>query len=243
MQFPYALKALPDVLKSKWDSEDFKPYRDEFPEEAKASPEALQAHVEDLTKRDVKIAYHKNLQGYLWEHGYESGEYATPLYADVVPKLKEWKEADYDLAIYSSGSVFAQKLLFGHVKSAASGAGTKRHRDDVDDVEYGEPPAKKRASADEDDKPVTTSSLEADDAKEDVAKSNLDTNGASTENGSVTENLQYLIADWFDTTNAGPKTEASSYTKIVDGLKVCFFRASLTISLLAATSTSCSMID
>ncbi len=117
--FPYALNALPDVLASKWDSKEFKSYRDAFPADARGSPSALQAHVEDLTQRDVKAAYLKNLQGYLWETGYKTGAYSTPLFADVLPKLKEWNDAGIKLAIYSSGSVFAQKLLFGHVQSAA----------------------------------------------------------------------------------------------------------------------------
>ena len=63
LKFPYALKALPKVLESKWDDDDFKPHREAFPKSATSSPEAFEAHVNDLTKRDVKIAYLKNLQG------------------------------------------------------------------------------------------------------------------------------------------------------------------------------------
>ena len=62
-QFPYALKVLPDVLKSDWSSLEFAPYKAAFPEEAQKSPDALIAHVQDLTRRDVKVAYLKNLQG------------------------------------------------------------------------------------------------------------------------------------------------------------------------------------
>jgi enolase-phosphatase E1 len=65
----------------------------------------------------VKVAYLKNLQGYLWEDGYASGAYATPLFADVVPALKAWRAEGREVAIYSSGSVFAQKLLMRHVKT------------------------------------------------------------------------------------------------------------------------------
>jgi len=64
----------------------------------------------------VKAAYHKNLQGYLWEDGYASGAYATDLFKDVVPCLKAWRAQGREVAIYSSGSVFAQKLLMRHVK-------------------------------------------------------------------------------------------------------------------------------
>ncbi|KAM0714072.1 hypothetical protein Q7P37_011036 [Cladosporium fusiforme] len=114
--FPYALAALPHVLATQWDSPKFLPYRDAFPAEHRTSPAALEAHARDLTARDVKAAYHKNLQGYLWEDGYASGAYATDLFGDVVPALKAWRADGRRVAIYSSGSVFAQKLLMRHVK-------------------------------------------------------------------------------------------------------------------------------
>ncbi|KAF1990907.1 2,3-diketo-5-methylthio-1-phosphopentane phosphatase [Aulographum hederae CBS 113979] len=120
--FPYALQALPAVLQSQWDSPAFLPYKSAFPEGAQASPKAFSAHVADLTARDVKIAYLKNLQGYLWRTGYESKEYATPLFADVVPWLEQQHAAGKKLAIFSSGSVEAQKLLFQYVGEDATKA-------------------------------------------------------------------------------------------------------------------------
>ena len=93
--------------------------------EHRSSPAALEAHVRDLTARDVKAAYHKNLQGYLWEDGYASGAYATDLFDDVVPCLKAWRAQGRDVAIYSSGSVFAQKLLMRHVQTGESEDGKK----------------------------------------------------------------------------------------------------------------------
>lgn len=50
--------------------------------------------------------------GYLWEQAYISGEIKAPLYPDVVPAIKNWKENGLTIAIYSSGSVPAQKLFF-----------------------------------------------------------------------------------------------------------------------------------
>ena len=228
MQFPYALKALPDVLVSKWEDDEFKLYRDAFPEDAQSSPEALQAHVEDLTKRDVKVAYHKNLQGYLWENGYKSGAYSTPLFSDVAPHLKHWKNVGYDLAIYSSGSVFAQKLLFGHVKSQQSVTGQKRGRSaENDDGEDGtiEPPLKKRAAvaeSEDDGEPITETTGEVRSSTAERKDDSVDVTIVNGAEATVfaTEDLQWLISDWFDTTNAGPKTEASSYEKIADVLKV-----------------------
>ncbi|KAF2478708.1 HAD-like domain-containing protein [Neohortaea acidophila] len=223
--FPYALKALPDVLSSKWDDEDFRPYRDAFPEEARQSAQELQAHVEDLTKRDVKIAYLKNLQGYLWETGYKTGAYSTPLFPDVAPQLRKWKEQGVQLVIYSSGSVFAQKLLFGHVASPTAEAGQKRKRALEGDLDHDETvPAKKKAiegeggAADGSDGAVQMSS--------DLATNNIDTIQADTTNlphedgNASTEDLQHLISGWFDTTNAGLKQDAGSYKKIADALQM-----------------------
>jgi enolase-phosphatase E1 len=65
---------------------------------------------------DRKHTALKKLQGLIWKHGFESGAYISSLYDDVYPCLKKWRERNIDLAIYSSGSVQAQKLLFGHTK-------------------------------------------------------------------------------------------------------------------------------
>ncbi|KAK3704090.1 enolase-phosphatase E1 [Vermiconidia calcicola] len=231
--FPYALKALPDVLNSRWDEEEFKPYREAFPDSAQTSPEALQAHVEDLTKRDVKVAYLKNLQGYLWESGYKTGAYSTPLFTDVAPTLKQWKEEGFSLAIYSSGSVFAQKLLFGHVKTPEIATGLKRPRPgevEGENEDATEPPSKKRGAVAEDrpdQRPFThvanlaakAKAPEAEDASPDIA-TECGEELSTDEKDTVTEDLQYLISEWFDTSTAGPKMNASSYEHIASKLEV-----------------------
>lgn len=66
----------------------------------------------DLVSKDIKIAYLKNLQGFLWLKGYESGALTCPLFPDVLPAFKRWHAAGIPIIIYSSGSVAAQKLLF-----------------------------------------------------------------------------------------------------------------------------------
>lgn len=65
----------------------------------------------------MKVAHLKNLQGILWARGYSAGELLTPLYDDVVPTLETWRAGPggVELAIFSSGSVGAQKMFFGHV--------------------------------------------------------------------------------------------------------------------------------
>jgi enolase-phosphatase E1 len=66
------------------------------------------------------------LLGYLWQAGYENGAYATPLFDDVVPQLQHWRDSGKQLVIYSSGSIFAQKLLFGHVQESTGEASVKQ---------------------------------------------------------------------------------------------------------------------
>ncbi|KAI5457895.1 UTR4 protein [Mariannaea sp. PMI_226] len=147
--FPFALQALPKVLDREWDSPDFAQYRNAFPEEYRNSRADLEAHVRDLVARDVKASYLKALQGHLWQQGYASGEIRAPLFPDVAPFFNTAQAAGKKIIIYSSGSVPAQKLLFGH------------------------------------------------------------TNGEPSD-------LKPLISGWFDTVNAGPKTEESSYVKILE---------------------------
>ncbi|ERS97149.1 2,3-diketo-5-methylthio-1-phosphopentane phosphatase [Sporothrix schenckii ATCC 58251] len=130
-RYPYSLSALPGTLASKWDSPSFAPYRDAFPAEYRASPDALTAHVQDLVARDVKASYLKGLQGLLWKDGYESGAIKAPLFADVLPALTAWHAAGVTLMIYSSGSVPAQKLLFQHTGVVGGATDASTHGKDI----------------------------------------------------------------------------------------------------------------
>lgn len=56
----------------------------------------------------------KALQGMIWEEGYRTGVFAPELYDDVVPALRRWRQKHVLLAIYSSGSEDAQRLLLEH---------------------------------------------------------------------------------------------------------------------------------
>ncbi|MBY0449652.1 MAG: acireductone synthase [Cyanobacteria bacterium] len=61
---------------------------------------------------DRKHTALKTIQGFIWRQGYETGAYQSHIYPDVPKALAHWKETGKQLAIYSSGSVEAQKLLF-----------------------------------------------------------------------------------------------------------------------------------
>jgi enolase-phosphatase E1 len=103
------------VLEQQWDSAAFSAYKSAFPTEAQVSSDALLGHVQQLSASDIKDPALKKLQGYLWRAGYESGFIVTPLFPDVLPRLKQWKNAGLRLAIFSSGSVEAQKLFSRYV--------------------------------------------------------------------------------------------------------------------------------
>ena len=63
-------------------------------------------------KEDRKVTPLKFLQGVIWEEGYLAGTLVSHVYDDVPHSLKEWYDNNIELAIFSSGSVEAQKLIF-----------------------------------------------------------------------------------------------------------------------------------
>lgn len=63
---------------------------------------------------DRKATPLKAIQGLIWEEGYRDGALVAHVYPDVPPALAAWRAEGRALGVYSSGSVLAQKLLFGH---------------------------------------------------------------------------------------------------------------------------------
>jgi enolase-phosphatase E1 len=133
--FPYASERVADYLAANFDSPeiipDLRALREEHaadvlqhqgpPPLAAAPREAavasLSAYARWLIDRDRKSAGLKSLQGKIWRQGYADGTLKAPLYADVLPAMERWRGAGLKLAIFSSGSVLAQKLLFAHTEA------------------------------------------------------------------------------------------------------------------------------
>ena len=67
-----------------------------------------------LMDQDSKTPALKELQGHIWEDGYNTGELVGVVFDDVKPALERWQRQGIAVGIFSSGSVLAQKLLFGH---------------------------------------------------------------------------------------------------------------------------------
>ncbi len=70
------------------------------------------AYLHWLMDRDRKSTGLKSLQGKIWEEGYRTGELRGEVYPDVPPALERWRRKGIDIAIFSSGSVQAQRSLF-----------------------------------------------------------------------------------------------------------------------------------
>ena len=64
--------------------------------------------------QDKKITPLKAIQGMIWRDGYMRGDFKGHVYQDAADKLKEWHDSQIRLYVYSSGSVEAQKLIFGY---------------------------------------------------------------------------------------------------------------------------------
>lgn len=75
---------------------------------------AVVAYLQWLIRHDRKLTALKDLQGLIWAEGYRSGALQGPLFDDVAPALRRWHAAGVQLAVYSSGSVGAQQLIYGH---------------------------------------------------------------------------------------------------------------------------------
>ncbi len=71
------------------------------------------AQLERWIDEDRKITPLKSLQGLIWEAGYRNGDFKGHIYTDAAEQLRAWHAQGIKLYVYSSGSVYAQKLLFG----------------------------------------------------------------------------------------------------------------------------------
>lgn len=70
-------------------------------------------YVHWLMSHDRKSTPLKTLQGLIWQEGYEKGEIKGQLFPDVPLALERWGNKEISVWVFSSGSVLAQRLLFG----------------------------------------------------------------------------------------------------------------------------------
>lgn len=118
--FPYFRENISDLLALK-DRLVVKEAFDETVELAKSEDGEILTTDEEIIDKlyrwsveDRKITPLKTLQGVLWDTGYRDGELKGHVYPEVAANLKNWKEQGISLGVFSSGSVPAQKLIFGY---------------------------------------------------------------------------------------------------------------------------------
>jgi enolase-phosphatase E1 len=107
--FPYARARLPTFVAAHPDAA-----APILAEVAAAEPGDPVATLTRWIDEDRKATPLKTLQGMIWADGYREGAFTGHIYADAVAALRRWHDAGIALYVFSSGSVAAQKLLFGH---------------------------------------------------------------------------------------------------------------------------------
>lgn len=114
--FPYARAHLPDFVAAHGDDPKVKQLLDDAGQLLGGKPnrETLIAGFIEWIDADQKITPLKSLQGLIWLEGYRNGDFTGHVYQDAERNLKAWHGQGYKLYVYSSGSVQAQKLLFGY---------------------------------------------------------------------------------------------------------------------------------
>lgn len=116
--FPYARANLADYVRLHAEEPPIKLLLEATSKELGVALDTEQAITQLIQwlDEDKKATPLKSLQGLIWEAGYKKGDFKGHVYQDAVDNLKDWKAKGLDLYIYSSGSVYAQKLLFEHTE-------------------------------------------------------------------------------------------------------------------------------
>lgn len=120
--FPYAREKLAEFVRCNAKDADLVSYINDVRLQAKdglgldLDLEGVISQLEQWMAQDKKVTALKGLQGLVWEAGYKNGDFQGHMYADVYENLRAWHDQGIALYIYSSGSIKAQKLLFGHTE-------------------------------------------------------------------------------------------------------------------------------
>jgi len=114
--FPFARRALPGFVRARGDEPEVRRWLDAVAVEngSICNDDTIVETLQGWIDEDRKHTALKALQGMIWREGYEAGTLQADMYPDAVAGLRRWHEGGHRLAVYSSGSVAAQQLLFAH---------------------------------------------------------------------------------------------------------------------------------
>ncbi len=114
--FPYAARHLPDFVRQHAERPDVAVQLGAVRLDSGEPAADVERVIEILLgwlAEDRKATPLKALQGMVWQQGYAAGQLKGHVYPDAVQALQEWHGQGYALYVYSSGSIQAQKLIFG----------------------------------------------------------------------------------------------------------------------------------
>ncbi len=115
--FPYSKQQMPVFLEQNFEKAEVqKILLEVLAKDVLTKENDLQTCLEILQSwidQDKKLKPLKDLQGLIWEQGYKNGDYHGHIYDDAYNSILNWYSQKIPVYIYSSGSVHAQKLLFG----------------------------------------------------------------------------------------------------------------------------------
>ncbi|MEL1264726.1 acireductone synthase [Pseudoxanthomonas putridarboris] len=114
--FPYARRALPGFVRAHGNDPEVRRWLDAVAAEhgGICSDDVIVETLQGWIDQDRKHTALKALQGMVWEAGYRDADFTAHIYPDAAPALTQWHAQGLPLYVYSSGSVPAQKLFFGH---------------------------------------------------------------------------------------------------------------------------------
>jgi enolase-phosphatase E1 len=113
--FPYARRALPAFVRARGNEAAVRHWLDAVAAETGAQgDDAIVETLQGWIDEDRKHTALKALQGMIWQDGYSGADFAAHIYPDAAEQLRAWHAAGIPLAVYSSGSVPAQRLFFAH---------------------------------------------------------------------------------------------------------------------------------
>lgn len=122
--FPYAKARIGDFVETHFAELDAEirqlrtEYRKDFTDQIYGrdfradEPESVANYLTFLIDVDRKSSPLKAIQGKIWQAGYESGALRSEMFEDVPRAFERWTEQGKRLAIFSSGSRLAQRLIF-----------------------------------------------------------------------------------------------------------------------------------
>ena len=128
--FPYARRHLHDylaaragtpelasvvtMLRDEWSADQVRGDVNGVAKPSTSDLPSIDCYLTSLMDRDRKSPALKRVQGEIWETGYRSGELRGQVFDDVPRALERWSSAGMLVAIYSSGSILAQRMLFAN---------------------------------------------------------------------------------------------------------------------------------